>query len=325
MIKKVLLNISGKKPVEAEFTEKDVSFFSLDLHNPRFSHLNLKFEKQAENEIWNEKDIEILYNSILASKGISEPIYSKPNGTIIEGNRRIVCLRKIKEKYSEGKIFPKIGYKKIPVFILPNDVSSLDIDLLLARLHVSGKKEWKSLNQAEHIYNLREMHKLSFEEIKKFVGISKGNIHQKYWAYTETRKFLEKNSKESINKYSFFEEAYKKKNVKEFIENVNNVEDFYSWIINGKFNVTGAKDVRDLSKIIDKKDLMLIFIKDGIKSASNSYQNLYENPDNSLRLATQLNIIFNEFSNVEIKELVKDKNKVNELLKLKHGIDRILR
>lgn len=325
MNKKILLSVGGKTPIEVDYTEKTLSFFKLDLNNPRLIHLKLNSQKEAEEEIWKERDIKVLYDSIIKSAGLSEPIFSWKNGVIIEGNRRIVCLRKIKEKYEkDGNIFPSEKFKKIPTYIVPDKTPQIQIDILLARFHVSGKKQWKSINQAEHIFNLKEKHKLNFKEIQEYIGMSKGSIHQKYWAFLQTKKFLDNFPKESLSKYSFFEEAYKKKNIKEFVEK-KEPETFYSWIKNGKFDSTGAKDVRYLSLIFEKPELMKIFEEDGIKKAYYEYQKKYEISDDSFKLVSDLIPLFKNIPEEEVKELSKDNSKILKLKKLKKVVDDLVK
>lgn len=323
MAQKTMLSISGEKALEAELLEKDISFFKLDLQNPRFSHTNLTSEKEFEEEIWKESDIADLYSSILESKGLSEPVFAKSDGTVIEGNRRIVCLRKIKENYFEKgeNIFPRKGYEKIPTWIVSKNVDNLDLDVLLARLHVSGKKEWRSLNQAEHIYNLRQTHKLTIDKIKKLIGMSRGKIHQKEWAFTETKKFLEKYPQESLNRYSFFEEAYKKKNLRSSIEKGER-EQFYNWIVGGKF--TGAKDIRQLDKIIDKPVLMGLFNKQGITKAFHEYQAKYEIKEEPFKVAIDFLSLLKGLSEKEKTMLLEDKDKVSMLDQLKKELNILL-
>ena len=46
----ILLSISGKKRVEVQFAEVDISSLKLGLFNPRFRHKSLKSEDEVEKD-----------------------------------------------------------------------------------------------------------------------------------------------------------------------------------------------------------------------------------------------------------------------------------
>ena len=320
----ILLNLSGKKPVRAEYKLENLSFFKLDLTNPRFNHLDLKTESEEEKKILEDKDTKVLLKSILASNGISEPIIAKEDGTVIEGNRRVVCLREIKKKYeNKPELFPPEGYEKIPTYIFPTEIDPVEQSIYLARLHVSGKKEWDAFNQAKYIYSLKEIYHKSFDEIADLIGMSKGKVFQKYWAFIETKKFLKKYPQESINKYSFFEEAYKKKNIKDFIEGQENKKEFYDWIIKKKLN--GAVEIRQLSKIKEDPKLFTLFKKEGITEAYHQYQALDKlKSDKDKKLIKETISFLKNIPRGELSELPKDKEKINLFKELKKELETLL-
>ena len=322
----ILLNISGKKPIKAYYVEVDASTLKLDLFNPRFRHKSFKSEKEMEEEIWKEKDTHPLFLSILESKGISEALFLKHDRVVEEGNRRVVCLRKIKEMYADKpEIFPKEGYTKIPAYIFQKDIDPIDLDVFLARLHVTGKKEWDALNQAEHIHRLKEVHNLTFEQISNLIGISKGKIFQKYWAFNETKKFLEKYPDQPINRYSFFEEAYKKINIRAFLNYESNKKEFYNWIVTKKFDKIGAVDIRELSNFIDNKKIFETFKKKGMKAAYIEYisqDEIKEHP--SIRLIETLTTTLKNMSRKDLEEILKDKDKINKIKDLLKELNSIL-
>lgn len=318
----IFFNISGEK-VEAKYDLKDISFFKLDLSNPRFNHLKLVSDKEEEERIWKDKDTKLLFDSIVASKGISEPVVAKEDGLVIEGNRRIVCIRKIKEKFDPNSDFSKDVFEKIPTYIFSKNISPMEQSVYLARLHVSGKKEWDAFNQAKYINMLKDKFELTFDKISALIGMSKGKVIQKYWAFTETQKFLEVYNDETIGRYSFFEEAYKKKNIKEFLENEANKGQFYKWIISGKLK--GAKDIRQLSEIKDDEKFFALFKKEGITEAYHNYQSVYKikgKKDNKLIL--DLITMLKNIPREELKELTKDKEKIILYKDLKKEIESLL-
>jgi hypothetical protein len=324
--KSVLLSLSGKNRVDVQFATADLTELKLGLFNPRFRHKSPKTEQEVEKEIWNETDIQPLYMSILQSKGISEPLYVRYDGRVEEGNRRLVCLRKIKQEYEDKPdIFPKEGYTKIPVYILPKDLDAVDLSVLLARLHVSGKKEWDALNQAQHIYDLKEMHGLTYEEISNLIGMSKGKIFQKYWAYKETKTFLSEHPDQPTSRYSFFEEAYKKSKMRHFLDLEKNKKELYSWIIDKKFDKSGAKDIRDLSCFIDNEKIMITFRKSGMKAAYIQYETSDDNNDDEfMDIVDDMMNSLKVMSREELSRIAKDRIKIKKIEQLAVEIHKLL-
>lgn len=322
MKKKLLIisNIGGTEPTEVEYAEVDISFLKLDLKNPRFKHKKFTSESELEKAIWIESSTRELFLSILESKGISEPLFIREDGTVVEGNRRVVCLRKLKEGIgTEFVVFPKEGYQKIPVYIIPKKIPPVTVDILLARLHVAGKKQWSALNQAEHVYNLRMRHKLTFDKIARLLPMGKGKVLQKFWSYKETKEFLDRYSAQSIQTYSFFEEAYKKKNIREFVESNRGKIEFYQWILNEKFNETGAKDIRKFSDFFENEKLINIFKTKGFKDASLEYELQKRELGPFIDGIKNLNLILDKASEEDIEKFKP------ELLKLSSKLQKLLR
>ena len=155
--------------------------------------------------------------------------------------------------------------------------------------------------------------------------MSKGKIHQKLWAFSETKNFLKQHPKESIDRYSFFEEAYKKKNIKEFVEDSKERFEFHKWIVDNKFNLTGAKDIRYLSLILNNKELMKTFQKQGIKEAYFNYQKDPEKSDKEFEVILEAHKLLRNLNAHGNKTILEDNAKIDLLSKLKEEIDKILR
>ena len=236
----------------------------LDPENVRFRHLNkVMNEKEIEEYIWNEPDSKILFKQITASGGLSELPYVTPEYLVKEGNRRIVCLRKANEMQKTGQLdgkLPKDAFDKVQVNVFNDGIPPEQIDVLLARWHVTGKKEWDALNQANHIWKMYHERGMSFERIRDLVGLSKGQVIQKCKAYEYTIAYMKEMEDDDIKKFSFFEEMYKKKDLRDWVEkNPTNLKRFYLWVKDGKFNVTGARDVRRLPEILNDEEALSAF------------------------------------------------------------------
>jgi len=150
---KIQIQITKDKTILGELIHIPLSKLKLDPKNVRFKHLDRTLnDKEIEDWISNEGDTRSLLKEIRFSNGLSEKPYVQEisNGEfkVIEGNRRTVCVRKIKQEIESGKE-KEITLSTIDpqqCIVLPKDVSDKEFSIFLARLHVSGKKEWAALN-----------------------------------------------------------------------------------------------------------------------------------------------------------------------------------
>jgi hypothetical protein len=234
----------------------------LDRQNVRFKHLSREkelSEDEIENLIWDEPDTRVLYNLILNSGGLTEKPFVDDNNVVKEGNRRIVCLRRIIKEVKNGKIklsVPLERFEQVQCEYAENGVAPLDMDILLARWHVKDKKPWAKLNQASHLYDMKKTRGLNYEEIANEVGLSKGKVLQSCKSFEWTTQYIEKYKVEDVTCWSFFEELYKKKELRDWVLSDRlNLEKFYKWVNEGKFPM--AIDVRKLPLILFNLDKQL--------------------------------------------------------------------
>src|SRR5438552_13239039 len=157
-----IVSIAGEQ-IEVALERRPLDSLRLDADNPRYRHewvLSSKTftEKEMERQIWEDQPTRDLFHSIVASRGINEPVIISDDGLVREGNRRIVCLRKAHERMVQGDKemigIPKGIFDLVPCRVLPKDISPVQIDIWLSHIHVSGVKKWKPVNQADHIYRL---------------------------------------------------------------------------------------------------------------------------------------------------------------------------
>jgi hypothetical protein len=252
----------GARPIKQELVP--LENLRLDPENVRFRHLEkVMSDQEIEDFIWKESDTKILFKQITASGGLSEPPYVTSGYLVKEGNRRIVCLRRANVLQKRGQLdskLPKDVFEKVLVNIFEDGLTPEEMDVLLARWHVTGKKEWGALNQANHIWTMYNQRGMSFDRIRDLIGMSKGQVIQKCKAYEYTIEYMKTTGDSDIKKYSFFEEMYKKKDLRNWIEkNPTNIKTFFSWIRQEKFNVSGATDVRRLPEVLNDEEAMLAF------------------------------------------------------------------
>ena len=230
----------------------------LDPLNVRFRHIKKKLsEDEIEDLIWNENDTKQLYQSILASGGLSEKPFVDLKNIVKEGNRRVVCLRKIVKNIKEGQLKDiNLSRFNIVECEMPiDDIAPLEIDLLLARWHVSGKKEWDTLNQAGHVYDLYHNRGLSHEEIGSHLEMTKHQVIKRQQAYQLAVEYLEKYPDDiDLRRFDYFTRAVKPSDLQKWLdEDERNKDILFEWIHDKKFDVDGSHDIQKLSLIMNNK------------------------------------------------------------------------
>jgi len=259
---KVQINITKDKIILGELRFIPQSQLKLDPKNVRFKHLDkVLTDKEIEEWISDEGDTRSLLKEIRFSNGLSETPYIQETSDgkyrIVEGNRRTVCLRKIASEIKSGKEkdIPLKAVDPIQCIVFPQDVSEKLLAIFLARIHVSGKKEWDAFNQSGHVYDLVKKHEFDYDDVAKSVSISKSKVIQMLSAYETTQKYREKFSDDNMwmRRYSHFEELYKKKTLKEWAKEPLNLDQFMKWVHADQIPM--AIKVRKLESIIqDGKD-----------------------------------------------------------------------
>ena len=252
----------GARPTETR--EVPLGELRLDPGNVRFKHYRrLLTDAEMEKVIWAEPDTKKLLGAILRSGGLSERPYVSADLVVLEGNRRLVCLRKAKEMQIRGKIDPSIppdAFDTVEVEVFLDGVMPVELAVARARWHVSGKKEWDAINQANHLYEMHHEMGLSYDSMRDLLGRGKAWIVQKVKAYEAMTKYMETTNDTDIKKYSFFEELRKNGRARRWVEqDPANLHQFFQWVKEGKFNLTGAKDVRQLMDVLDDPDARRVF------------------------------------------------------------------
>lgn len=255
-VSKYTLNITPDKRIEADLMDVPLDDLRLDPKNIRFRHfLRSLSEAEMIDFIWKEAEAKNLYRQIVFSQGLSEEPIVDSNFVVKEGNMRVVCLRKIKEKILSGEEnIPLERIDPVRVVVLPKDVKEAEIAILLTRLHVTGKTEWDALNQAGQIYDLRMEYGYSFDDIAKSCGMGKSTVINTFDAYQVNLSYGSKyreNDPLWVQRYSYFYELMKKKKLKQWAEDPNNMDIFMQWILNKQ--IAKGAEVRLLPQIMENQ------------------------------------------------------------------------
>lgn len=271
----------GPTQVELELAEIGIEELRLDPANPRLSFklhasgLTDPSQKELQDLLWEDQDVLALRRSIAATGGLIEAIIVQEDGTVLEGNCRLTCIRKL-DAEAKGKD-PR--WKTIRARILPPGVDRKTIDVLLGELHIAGKNEWSPFEQAAHLYSMRQRG-YKEEDLAGMYRQSKSYINAKIRAYklmAETFVPLAQSEHPDMKNpdryWSWFEEFYKgckpsapgKENAKRVYDGRELEEKFCGWVASKK--IPKAEQTRQLAKMIEDKEAMKIFEKSGIEKA----------------------------------------------------------
>jgi len=269
MVSTLEIAVGGKK-TEGTVEKILVASLRLDPTNVRFKHTQKEMsETEIQRYIWEEEDAKTLYKQIKLSGGLMEPPVVVPAGEhflVKDGNRRVVCLQRLSKEAHEGKLikdgykYPKDHFDEVQCIVLPQTLSQKDMDSLIGTRHVSGPKEWATLNRAWYIYEMYNRDNMDFDEIRQVLGFGKGTVIRMVKAFEKTMEYGKKHPEDRawFRKFTYFDELYKKPTLRNWIEqDPGNLEKFFGWVGEGKFD--DVRDVRILPQLLEETDAMRAF------------------------------------------------------------------
>ena len=210
-----------------------------------------------------------------------------PKYVVVEGNRRVTALKWLMVLQEEGKRTLSeeslSNYREIEVLLLDKNNAPMASRLVLPGLrHVSGIKEWGPYQKARAVSELKKSGAQP-QDIAQSLGLSTRSataLGRSYLAFEQMRADEEYGELIMPRKFSYFEEVFKRPNVREWLgwsddltrfTNDSHLREFYAWMI-GEPNpddeeegerappkLPEAKSVRQLSQIIDDESSLAIF------------------------------------------------------------------
>lgn len=203
---------------------------------------------------------------------------------VVEGNRRVTAILWLLQLHDEGKETLSEEFlsqvSEFECLLLDESVAPATAQLILPGLrHVSGIKEWGPYQKAKAVFALRETG-LSPQEVAQSFGLSTRAANTAYRCYMglEQMKADEEFGEYAEPRmYSYFEEIFKRRNVRDWLgwddnnasfTNEAHLEELYSWITpdaeGNDPKLTKALDIRDLSTILEDDAALGVFRgKDG--------------------------------------------------------------
>jgi hypothetical protein len=275
----------------------------LDPNNPRFAELGQELDSVPEERFAEAKVQQVTYEKMKSNKfevaelrdtiknlgflPMDRLVVRKWNGgdsfVVVEGNRRVTALRWLMELHEAGKEQldedQKINLTQLKVLLLDDDNAPDDVKWILPGLrHVSGIKEWGAYQKARAVYELRSGGK-SARETAQSLGLATKTANQLWRSYLALNQMKADEEYEDYaepHMYSYFEEVFKRPNVRDWLNwsdeeerflNDTGVREFYGWMVGevgddgelGDPKLPEAKSVRGLGEILDDQAAMSVF------------------------------------------------------------------
>jgi hypothetical protein len=255
----------GGNAVRLVHEDVPIDEIELDDDNPRIRY-RLKMEQNGrtiEDVIRTMPEVRALQRDIERNGGLRERVILQENGSrkkAIEGNCRMVCLQGLRVKYPDD---PRWGI--VPARILPKDVDPKQIAILLSDFHVAGKISWKAHEKAGQVHHMHNRLGMTLEEIATYLRTSKSTVQRYLHAYgMMVDRFLkiddEKYAGLGERKWSYFEEFFKQKDLREELKRTPDFgDDFCRWV--GEGRLPEGADVRILPTILRHPDARKKFEK----------------------------------------------------------------
>ena len=269
------LTISG---LEVSVTHERVPIgdLKLDPNNPRI-RFQIKYgaKKPPENEnellaiIRAQPGYDDLQKQIRTLGGIYDPIITRHDGTVVEGNTRLAAL-----KLLQGANRSDEKWKTVPITRLPADIPEDTVEMLMANFHIAGKTVWRPAAQADQIYRLIKQRKISAQRVADETRMTKKKVEQYVEAYeyliNEVLPEAEKNGKldrQAIleKKFSHALEFISGKKLQSVRDNPESRKNVATMIAQDKIK---GLEVRKLPELMANKRAKAVLIKDGFKAAS---------------------------------------------------------
>ena len=176
----------------------------LDHQNPRLGRHNIEANLSQEkildlmkNWTLEELAVSFLENGFWPQEAllvINEGSDKKPKLIVVEGNRRLAALKLLFEakngNLSSSKKWQEIAssgsaedFKRLKEIPYLQADSREEIQAYLGFRHVTGIKEWKPAEKAEHIARLIDEHGMSYRQVMRQIGSRTPTVRQNYISY----------------------------------------------------------------------------------------------------------------------------------------------
>jgi AAA15 family ATPase/GTPase len=162
---------------------------------------------------------------------------------VLEGNRRVATLKYLFDEYSKGNDVGKLeegDFKSINVVEIIGENPAQHL-ITMGLHHISGKKRWSAVNEAQLINDLIKKHGYSLEQVCQSLGITKYKLNRSRRTLYLIQQYKDSDFGDQFesNMYYMFETVISTPVIRDWIgwddgyykaTNTHNLDRFFSWI-----------------------------------------------------------------------------------------------
>lgn len=315
----------GKTEYVVEIKKIEVAKLLFYPKNPRvYNVLNSNKDTDPEqDEIYNYlkslDHIKSLRQNIESNGSIVYPIIVCRN-VVYEGNSRLAAYKMLCEK-------KPVEFGEILCEVLPDDVSEDAIFTLLAALHINSRKDWGSFEKGGYLYRRQQQSSKPIEMIAEEVGIASSEAKKLVSVYTT----MVKNEDTEENKWSYYDELYKIKNIVTKVSETHPEFGVEEKILSSIKDdaIQMAQDIRKVGALLKSTDKEAVSLLnealDGNITLDGALEQVAET-DSAERIATQINRTRTLILKKDFKSQYEQSEKVQfELKKLLNAIRKYIK
>lgn len=320
-------NIQGHR-IELNLVELDPDQVRLDPTNPRVTFSMRQLAEEQRNEgacsllLITQEDTESLRRSILHSNGVQEPIYVRANGTVAEGNRRVVALRAAKEQFPGDPRFASL-----PAWLIPENTPEYVIQDLLNEIHLGSVRGWAPYEKALQMRALIAGGLIE-DEVAERYRVTARDVRQQLHAVDMMNQLYfpitaDPTEPEHRAKFSYFLEFNKNGRILAHRETMPDLPNrFAVWVRDGRID-TGAR-VRKLPKILDSAEATRLLDAIGFDAAEEYLARLHPEEQELYAQLERTRARLESMTVTELIELRGSKARLEILQGLRLELDRVL-
>lgn len=268
---------------------------------------------------------------------------------VLEGNRRTATLKFLYEEFKAGNDVGKLtetDFKSINLVEI-SDEDPVQHLITMGLHHISGKKRWSAVNEAQLVNDLIRIHGLTEDDVCDKLGITKHKLRRSRRTLSFIEQYKESDFGDQFepNMFTIFETVVGTSSLKSWIgwddynyvaKNKENLERFFTWISTDEENeidedgnersktiepiITQYRQVKEISEFIN--DSNAVKKMEESRSITEGYTYSDAISENRLRnalqnIAGEIQVAFNfsdYISNEEFEEIEKLKSKLNRLI-----------
>ena len=262
---------------------------ALDPKNPRLgrSAQNRSLQQHEIFDMLRDWSLEELATSFLESGFwaheavlcVEEEVHGDNRLVVIEGNRRIAALMRLKKTYDGDETSrkwleiiddfaePEVLFSQVPFIRIDN---RREVDAFLGFRHVTGIKQWTPPEKARFIAKLIDENGLSYQDVMRQIGSKTPTVQKNYIAYSiliQMEKTEGLDIEKVENKFSVLFLSLARSYVREFLgikekfevppsqvklpvpaDFIQNLKDYSRWLFGDEENAPVVTDSRQVDK-----------------------------------------------------------------------------